>query len=62
MKHKKQYSLCPLNELCPNCHIGFAIPLNYTDKDGKTYLFHTIKEQIALLSPCDDFFEDPFEE
>ena len=35
--------VCPVKEACHICHIGFLIPVSYTGKDGKHYLFHQIK-------------------
>ena len=33
------------------CHIGFIIPVNYTDYRGKTYLFHEMKPIIKTSTP-----------
>ena len=33
------------------CHIGFSIPVNYTDYRGRTYLFHEMKPKIKNLDP-----------
>jgi hypothetical protein len=35
--------VCPAKELCDICHIGFMIPVEYTDKQGNVYLFSEIK-------------------
>ncbi len=43
--------VCPVKEPCHVCHIGFMIPVQYTDKTGKQYLFHKIKPQIKNLDP-----------
>ena len=43
--------LCPIKEPCHMCHIGFMIPVKYTNKDGKQYLFHEIKPKIKNLDP-----------
>jgi hypothetical protein len=43
--------LCSVKEECDICHIGFMIPVNYTDKTGKTYRFHEIKPLIQPLDP-----------
>lgn len=43
--------VCPVKELCDICHIGFMIPLNYTDELGKSYLFHESKPKIKNLNP-----------
>ena len=51
MKQNKDDSLCPVKEPCHICHIGFMIPVNYTDKQGKQYLFHEIKPHIKNLDP-----------
>lgn len=32
-------------------HIGFMIPVKYTDKTGKQYLFHELKQKIKNLDP-----------
>ncbi len=44
-------TLCPVKEECDMCHIGFMIPVNYTDYHGKTYLFHEMKPKIKNLDP-----------
>lgn len=43
--------VCSVKEECDICHIGFMIPVNYTDKRGKTYLFHEMKPKIKNLNP-----------
>lgn len=43
--------VCSVKEECDICHIGFMIPLNYTNKHGKTYLFHELKPKIKSLDP-----------
>jgi len=43
--------VCPVKEPCHMCHIGFMIPVDYTDKTGKQYLFHEIKPKIRNLDP-----------
>lgn len=43
--------VCSLIEECDICHIGFMIPVNYTNKHGKTFLFHEIKPKIKNLDP-----------
>lgn len=43
--------VCSVKEVCDICHIGFMIPVNYTDKQGKTYLFHEVKPKIKNLNP-----------
>ena len=43
--------VCPVKEECDMCHIGFTIPVNYTNKHGKTYLSHEIKPKIKNLDP-----------
>jgi hypothetical protein len=43
--------VCPFKEECDICHIGFMIPVKYTDKQGKVYLFHEIKPKIKNLDP-----------
>lgn len=42
---------CPVKEECHICHIGFMIPVKYTDRQGKQYLFHEIKPKIKNLNP-----------
>ncbi len=44
-------SVCPVKEECDICHIGFMIPVNYTDKLGNVYLFNEIKPKIKNLDP-----------
>ncbi len=44
-------TVCSVKEECDICHIGFMIPVNYTDKQGKTYLFHEMKPKIKNLNP-----------
>ncbi len=44
-------ALCPVKEECDMCHIGFTIPVNYTDKHGNSYLFHEMKPKIKNLDP-----------
>lgn len=43
--------VCPAKELCDICHIGFMIPVEYTDKQGNVYLFSEIKPKIKNLDP-----------
>jgi hypothetical protein len=43
--------VCPLKEECDICHIGFLIPVKFTDKLGNEYLFHKIKPTIKNLDP-----------
>ena len=43
--------VCSVKEECDICHVGFMIPVNYTDKRGKTYLFHETKPKIKNLNP-----------
>ena len=43
--------ICPVKEECDMCHIGFTIPVNYTNKHGKTFLFHELKPKIKNLDP-----------
>lgn len=43
--------VCPVKEECHICHIGFIIPVKYTDKKGKQYLFYEIKPKIKNLDP-----------
>lgn len=54
--------VCPVKELCDICHIGFMIPVNYTNKNGTSYLFHEIKPKIKNLDPntvLGRIFQDP---
>lgn len=44
-------TVCPFKVECDICHLGFMIPVNYTDKYGKRYLFHEIKPKIKSLDP-----------
>ena len=43
--------VCPVKEQCHICHSGFMIPVQYTDKSGKQYLFQKIKPKIKNLDP-----------
>ena len=43
--------ICPVKAECDIGHIGFMIPVDYTDKTGKTYRFHEIKPHIQHLDP-----------
>lgn len=52
--------ICPLKEICHMCHSGFMIPVKYTNKNGKIYLFHEIKPKIKKLDP-DTVFKSIFE-
>jgi len=53
-------AVCRIKEECHICHIGFMIPVKYTDSFGKLYLFHEIKPKIKNLDP-DTVFERIFE-
>ena len=46
----KKLALMKMGE-CDMCHIGFIIPVNYTNNLGKTYLFHEMKPIIKNLDP-----------
>ena len=37
LETKNTGDLVPVKEECDMCHIGFTIPVNYTDNHGKTY-------------------------
>lgn len=50
-KQNASDTVCPVKEECDICHIGFMIPVKYTDKTGKKYLFHEIKPKIKNLDP-----------
>ena len=55
--------VCPVKEECDVCHIGFMIPVEYTDKQGNVYLFNEIKPKIKNLDPntvMDRIFGDHF--
>ena len=43
--------ICPVKEECDMCHIGFTIPVNYTNNHGNTFLFHEMKPKIKNLDP-----------
>ena len=43
--------ICPVKEECEICYIGFTIPVNYTDKNGKKYLYHEVKQNVKQLDP-----------
>lgn len=54
--------ICSIKEACHICHIGFMIPVNFTDKQGKHYLFHKIKPKIKNLDTdtvMNRIFENP---
>ncbi len=54
--------VCTVKEPCHICHIGFMIPVKYTDMFGKRYLFHEIKPKIKNLNPntvMERIFEHP---
>lgn len=54
--------VCPYKEECHICHIGFMIPVHYTDKHGKQYLYNEIKPKIINLDPdsvIERIFENP---
>ena len=48
-KKNRQDPICPLKEECEICHIGFMIPVNYTDKNNKISLYHEVKPKIKHL-------------
>lgn len=50
-KQNSMDPICPVKEQCHVCHIGFMIPVKYTDKTGKQYLFHKVKPHIKNLDP-----------
>lgn len=52
--------VCTVKEECHICHIGFMIPVKYTDSFGNQYLFHEIKPKIKNLDP-DTVMERIFE-
>ncbi len=43
--------VCPIKQMCHICHIGFSIPVKYSNNSGKVYLFHQIKPKIKNLDP-----------
>ena len=47
----KNDSVCTIKSECDICHTGFMIPVNYTDKNGKTYRFDELKTKIKNLDP-----------
>jgi hypothetical protein len=53
--------VCPIKEICHMCHTGFMIPVKYTHRNGKQYLFHKIKPKIKNLDP-DTVMERIFED
>jgi hypothetical protein len=61
---KRKYAhdpVCPIKAECDICHIGFMIPVDYVDRDGKCYIFNTIKPAIKNLDPdtvMDRIFEN----
>lgn len=42
-------AICPIRFPCLICFNGWLIPVNYTDKNGKTYLFYLIKEKYPHM-------------
>ncbi len=50
-KHNAKDSVCPIKEECHICHTGFMIPVSYTNKSGKTFLYNKIKPKIKNLDP-----------
>ena len=50
-KHNMHDPVCSVKEECDICHIGFMIPDNYTDKNGKTFVFEELKPKIKNLDP-----------
>ncbi len=50
-EQNKSDSICPIKEECHICHIGYVIPVKYTDKDGKEYNYSEIKPKIKNLDP-----------
>ena len=61
-KQNAHDTVCPVHEPCHICHIGFMIPVNYTDKNGKLFLFDKIKPKIKNLDPntvMERIFNDP---
>lgn len=42
----KDDTVCPLKVECHICHSGFAIPVNYKSKSGKTYIFDALADSI----------------
>lgn len=50
-KQNANHPLCPIIEECDICHIGFMIPVDYTDSNGKKFLFHQLKPKIKSLDP-----------
>ena len=42
---------CPIKEECHICHMGFVIPVKYSDKHGKLFLYHELKPKIKNLDP-----------
>lgn len=51
LKQNSDDPVCQLKQECHLCHIGFIIPVNYTNPTGKTYKYHEIKPKINNLDP-----------
>lgn len=50
-KQNRTDPVCSAKHPCHICHIGFMIPIKYTNKHGKSFLFHEIKPKIQNLDP-----------
>jgi len=50
-KQNRHDPVCDIKKECHICHIGFMIPLKYTDKKGKPYRYNQIKPKIENLDP-----------
>ena len=52
VKSKNKNDLeCNIKVECDLCHNGYQIPIEYTDKHGKVYLYDEIKAKITNPDP-----------
>ena len=50
-KDNKNDPECDIKVECKICHSGYQIPIEYTDKQGKLYLYDEIKSKITNPDP-----------
>ena len=50
-KQNKNDLECNIKVECDICHNGYQIPIEYTDKHGKVYLYDEIKAKITNPGP-----------
>ena len=49
-KKNRRDPICSIKEERDICYIKFMIPVNYTDKNRKKYLYHEVKPEIKQLA------------